>query len=171
MIEGLKPYAEYKESGQKWLGRVPKHWGLLPNRALFEEVKDRNHPSDEMLSVTITRGIIRQERIAGSFLLLLLQGRLFAEYIAPIFTGISVPHLSPEQIKGFTVMLPPVAEQKEIVAFSTKKTRHLATAISRTEREIALMADLSDHSSGPSYESEMSDLSDETNEPTLEAEP
>ncbi len=61
MIEGLKPYAEYKESGHHWLGRVPNHWSVLPNRALFDEVKDRNHPKEEMLSVTITRGIVRQK--------------------------------------------------------------------------------------------------------------
>ena len=63
MIEGLKPYLQYKESGQKWLGKVPVHWGLMPNRALFEEVKDRNHPTEEMLSVTITRGIIQQRTL------------------------------------------------------------------------------------------------------------
>ena len=63
MIEGLKPYAEYKESGQKWLGDVPNHWSVLPNRALFDEVKDRNHPKEEMLSVTITRGIVRQKAL------------------------------------------------------------------------------------------------------------
>ncbi len=63
MIEGLQPYPEYQESGQKWLGRVPVHWDILPNRALFEEVKDRNHPNEEMLSVTITRGIIRQKAL------------------------------------------------------------------------------------------------------------
>ncbi len=61
MIEGLKPYAEYKDSGHRWLGSVPKHWAVLPNRALFDEVKDRNHPKEEMLSVTITRGIVRQK--------------------------------------------------------------------------------------------------------------
>ena len=61
MIEGLKPYAEYKESGHRWLGSVPTHWSVLPNRALFDEVKDRNHPKEEMLSVTITRGIVRQK--------------------------------------------------------------------------------------------------------------
>jgi type I restriction enzyme S subunit len=63
MIEELRPYAEYKESYQKWLGRIPAHWTLLPNRALFDEVKDRNHPSEEMLSVTITRGIIHQRAL------------------------------------------------------------------------------------------------------------
>ena len=61
MIEVLKPYAEYKESGQAWLGSIPEHWSLLPNRAIFDEVKDRNHPQEEMLSVTITRGIVRQK--------------------------------------------------------------------------------------------------------------
>jgi type I restriction enzyme S subunit len=63
MIEGLKPYAEYKESGHHWLGAVPNHWSVLPNRALFDEVKDRNHPKEEMLSVTITRGIVRQKAL------------------------------------------------------------------------------------------------------------
>jgi type I restriction enzyme S subunit len=63
MIEGLKPYAEYKESGHRWLGSVPIHWSVLPNRALFDEVKDRNHPKEEMLSVTITRGIVRQKAL------------------------------------------------------------------------------------------------------------
>jgi type I restriction enzyme S subunit len=67
MIEGLKPYAEYKESGAKWIGRVPAHWSLKPNRAIFDEIKDRDHPDEEMLSVTITRGIVRQKALlAGS---------------------------------------------------------------------------------------------------------
>jgi type I restriction enzyme S subunit len=63
MIEGLKPYAEYRDSGQRWLGHVPAHWHLLPNRALFDEVKDRDHPKEDMLSVTISRGIIRQQAL------------------------------------------------------------------------------------------------------------
>jgi type I restriction enzyme S subunit len=63
MIADLKPYPEYKESGLPWLGQVPGHWPVFPNRALFVEVKDRNHPDEEMLSVTITRGIIRQKAL------------------------------------------------------------------------------------------------------------
>jgi len=67
MIADLKPYAEYKESDQTWIGMVPTHWSVLPNRAIFSEVKDRNHPDEEMLSVTITKGIIRQKALlAGS---------------------------------------------------------------------------------------------------------
>jgi type I restriction enzyme S subunit len=63
MIADLEPYTEYKESGLPWLGEVPMHWSVLPNRALFAEVKDRNHPDEEMLSVTITRGIVRQKAL------------------------------------------------------------------------------------------------------------
>jgi len=46
-----------------WLGDVPEHWDVLPNRALFAEVKERDHPDEPMLSVTITRGVIRQQAL------------------------------------------------------------------------------------------------------------
>ena len=79
------------------------------------------------------------DKLDAKFLLLLLRGRLFAEYIAPIFTGISVPHLSPEQIKDFKVMLPSVQEQREIVAFTESKTGGVNTATTHLEREISLL--------------------------------
>ena len=63
MIASLQPYPKYRETQQVWLGRVPQHWPVLPNRALFAEVKDREHPDEEMLSVTITKGIIRQKAL------------------------------------------------------------------------------------------------------------
>jgi type I restriction enzyme S subunit len=63
MIHDLQPHAAYKDSGAAWVGRVPSHWQVLPNRALFGEVKDRDHPNEEMLSVTITRGIVKQKAL------------------------------------------------------------------------------------------------------------
>jgi type I restriction enzyme S subunit len=60
MISGLKSYPKYKPSSQAWLGDVPQHWLVVPNRALFAEVNERNHPDEELLSVTINRGIVRQ---------------------------------------------------------------------------------------------------------------
>ncbi|MCK6511057.1 NADAR domain-containing protein [Myxococcota bacterium] len=79
------------------------------------------------------------ERLDNSFLLMLLRGKLFAYYIAPIFTGISVPHLSPEQILNFKIVLPPKSEQSEIVRYVEAETVSLNTAIARIEREIALL--------------------------------
>ena len=78
-------------------------------------------------------------KLDANYLLLLLRGRLFADYVTPIFTGISVPHLSPEQIKGFKVALPPVSEQQAIRSYVEAKTTGLNTAISRLEREIDLL--------------------------------
>lgn len=63
MIHDLKPYPEYRSSLQSWFGDVPGHWKVVPNRALFAEVKDRNHPGEQMLSVTITKGIVRQKTL------------------------------------------------------------------------------------------------------------
>lgn len=63
MINDLKPYPAYKDSGVPWLGEVPEHWEVLPNRAIFSEVKERDHPDEELLSVTITKGVIRQQSL------------------------------------------------------------------------------------------------------------
>jgi type I restriction enzyme S subunit len=62
-IDDLKPYPAMKGSGVQWLGQVPKHWDILPNRAIFEEVKERGYPDEEMLSVTIKRGVILQKTL------------------------------------------------------------------------------------------------------------
>ncbi len=59
----LKPYPHYKPSGVEWLGDVPSHWEVLPNRAIFAEVNERGHPQAEMLSVTIAEGVIRQRTL------------------------------------------------------------------------------------------------------------
>jgi len=63
MIPGLNPYAAYKDSGVPWLGEVPAHWRVLPNRATFSEVTDREHPQEQMLSVTIAKGVVRQKEL------------------------------------------------------------------------------------------------------------
>lgn len=56
----LKPYPKYRDSSVRWLGNMPEHWKLLPNRAIFSEVIERGYNTGQMLSVTITRGVIRQ---------------------------------------------------------------------------------------------------------------
>ncbi|CAN5157780.1 restriction endonuclease subunit S [soil metagenome] len=63
MIDDLKPYPAMKDSGVPWLGEVPEHWEVVPNRAVFTEIKERNHSDSDMLSVTITKGVIRQRAL------------------------------------------------------------------------------------------------------------
>jgi len=56
----LRPYPQYQECSHKWLDKVPAHWKLLPHRTLFVEKKDRGVPHEELLSVSISKGITKQ---------------------------------------------------------------------------------------------------------------
>ena len=47
MIEGLKPYAKYKESGQEWLGRCPKNWSVRRTKLILREVDSRSTTGKE----------------------------------------------------------------------------------------------------------------------------
>ncbi len=38
MIDGLKPYPAYKDSGVPWLGQVPEHWGIERAKWLFRKM-------------------------------------------------------------------------------------------------------------------------------------
>ena len=62
-ITDSRPYPAYKPSGIEWLGDVPAHWDVLPNRAIFVEVNEQNFPDEQMLSVTIVNGVIRQKEL------------------------------------------------------------------------------------------------------------
>ena len=41
MIDQLKPYPTYKDSGVEWLGKVPAHWNVAPLKRHFRLVTDR----------------------------------------------------------------------------------------------------------------------------------
>jgi type I restriction enzyme, S subunit len=78
----------------------------------------------------------------ADLLMLLLAGRGFVQYLTPIFTGISVPHLSPTQIRDYVVALPPMDEQKVIAAHIDRETSTSSTTIDRARREIDLLREL-----------------------------
>lgn len=65
MIEGLKPYVEYKQSGLPWLDAVPKHWDMVPNRALMREQREvvgSRASNYTLLSLTL-RGVIARDMV------------------------------------------------------------------------------------------------------------
>ena len=57
MIEELKPYAEYKESGSKWLGAVPAEWEVRHLRTLISKRAERDRPDLPLLSVAREKGV------------------------------------------------------------------------------------------------------------------
>lgn len=64
MIEDLKPYAEYKESGLSWLGQVPGHWVVSPLARLARLKSVINQSDRQLLSVYLQRGVVRFSDVA-----------------------------------------------------------------------------------------------------------
>ena len=57
MIEGLKSYAEYKDSRSRWLGDAPSHWTVRNLRTLIAHRNERNRPDLPLLSVAREKGV------------------------------------------------------------------------------------------------------------------
>lgn len=56
----LKPYDTYFPVQYDYVSQLPEGWQLLPNIAIFRERIERGHEKEELLSVTIGRGVIKQ---------------------------------------------------------------------------------------------------------------
>lgn len=65
----------------------------------------------------------------------------FFRYLAPLFTGISVPHVSEWQVRKFKLPLPPLDEQRRIVLHLSGQTAKIDTLIAEAERFIELSRD------------------------------
>ncbi|MCX5745741.1 MAG: restriction endonuclease subunit S, partial [Proteobacteria bacterium] len=58
MIADLKPYADYKDSGLPWIGRIPASWEVRRAKFLFREVDERSVTGkEELLSVSHKTGV------------------------------------------------------------------------------------------------------------------
>lgn len=61
MIEKLKPYPEYEESGLPWIGKIPEHWKKRRTKFLFWERVQKGFPDEPLLAATQSRGVIRKD--------------------------------------------------------------------------------------------------------------
>jgi len=57
MIDDLKPYPAYKDSGSAWIGAVPSTWTIHSLRSLTSSRAERNQPELPLLSVARERGV------------------------------------------------------------------------------------------------------------------
>ena len=59
MIEGLKPYAEYKESGIPWARSLPAHWVTKRGKSYLVAIDQRSKAGkEELLTVSTARGVV-----------------------------------------------------------------------------------------------------------------
>lgn len=61
----MERYSEYEDSGVQWLGEIPSHWELLKMKYAFKERSEKNHPNEEPLCATQSRGVIPQSLYEG----------------------------------------------------------------------------------------------------------
>ena len=80
-----------------------------------------------------------RDQITQEFVYQILNSRSFLNYLSPIFTGISVPHLSPEQISKFRIALPSITEQLDIAQYLTSRVSAIQATAERAEKQIGLL--------------------------------
>ncbi|MHB8799993.1 MAG: restriction endonuclease subunit S [Thermoanaerobaculia bacterium] len=93
------------------------------------EVREKDLPALLLQRVARLRA---GQRLKQGYLLLLLASDDFRSYFEPILTGVSVPHISPEQVKGFRFRLPSPIRQDEVL----DECQKLASDTSRLSRLI-----------------------------------
>lgn len=59
----LPPYKKYLPIQYDYVNQLPESWKLLPNIAIFQERIERGYEDEELLSVTIGRGVIKQSEL------------------------------------------------------------------------------------------------------------
>jgi type I restriction enzyme S subunit len=62
-MASLQPYPKYYPVSYDYASQLPDGWQLLPNIAIFQERIERGYENEELLSVTIGRGVIKQANV------------------------------------------------------------------------------------------------------------
>lgn len=63
----------------------------------------------------------------------ILSSPLFVDYFTPDTTGVSVPHISPDQIKKFPIPVPPLSEQQAIADYLDRETAWIDALVRKVE--------------------------------------
>ncbi len=72
-------------------------------------------------------------------MLYLLSSQMFIAHFSPETTGVSVPHISPGQVTGFVIPLPPLPEQLLIVGFLDREVTKIDALMSEQRKLIGLL--------------------------------
>ena len=59
----MKRYDSYKDSGVEWLGEIPNSWNIFRGKILFQNIVDKNHPNEPLLSVTQKDSVVKRSEM------------------------------------------------------------------------------------------------------------
>ena len=79
--------------------------------------------------------------LAQEYILLLVSSPKFHAYFEPIMTGVSVPHISPDQILGFRFRLPRIGAQQQACESFRTETLKTEKLQSQLETHVALLGE------------------------------
>lgn len=74
--------------------------------------------------------------LSQKYLLLIFRSKAFENYFSPILSGVSVPHISPNQIQSFKIGIPDLETQHMIISYLESQFTIIKSAISLKEKEI-----------------------------------
>ena len=62
VTKGLNPKAELKNSGLEWIGKIPAHWDVIPNKYLMKKLKQIQpvYNGEDIISLTVG-GVIKRD--------------------------------------------------------------------------------------------------------------
>lgn len=75
------------------------------------------------------------------FLSYVLAGPGIVHHLTPMFTGVSVPHVSPNQVGSLPLPQPPLAEQRRIVNYLDGRCDQLDAVIRKTQEVISILGE------------------------------
>lgn len=58
VTRGIDPDAPMVATGEEWIGRIPKHWNIVPLRSLLRRNSEKGRPDWRLLSVERERGVV-----------------------------------------------------------------------------------------------------------------
>ncbi len=73
------------------------------------------------------------------YLFCLLASELFKTYVEPDLTGVSVPHISPEQIMSFQISVPQIGEQRRIRSFIRNQLDQMSALFEQASESVELL--------------------------------
>lgn len=100
------------------------------------KVKEEDVPCLLLQRVALLRTSIE---LVSDFLMHYLSTAMFVAHFSPETTGVGVPHISPDQIASFTIAVPPVSEQREIVEYLRRELALLEELGEQGKRAIDLL--------------------------------
>nr|WP_108723737.1 restriction endonuclease subunit S [Mycolicibacterium komanii]CRL77970.1 restriction modification system DNA specificity domain-containing protein [Mycolicibacterium komanii] len=75
------------------------------------------------------------------YLFYLLTGPGIVHHLTPMFTGVSVPHVSPDQVGSFPLPQPPKTEQRQIVTHLKKRCTQIDELIGKAKESVEILGE------------------------------